>query len=62
MGHVGDRIERDGLVAAVVARHVTLAAVDAHVLVDHGHNLVGVVQLTVRSDAIQRHANHALET
>ena len=32
LGQVGLGIERDGLVARVVTRHVALAAVDTHVL------------------------------
>ena len=43
-------IKGDGLVAGVVADHVALAAVDAHVLVDQCHNLLSVVQLIVGSN------------
>ena len=38
VGEVGAGVERDGLVARVVTRHVTLATVDTHVLeIDHRH-------------------------
>ena len=35
-------VELDGLVAGVVAGHVALAAVDAHVGVDQGHHVLSV--------------------
>ena len=34
------RVELDGLVAGVVAGHVALAAVDAHLGVDQGHHVL----------------------
>ncbi len=37
---VSERIELDGLVAGIVAGHVALAAVDAHLGVDQGHNVL----------------------
>jgi hypothetical protein len=37
---VSERIELDGLVAGIVAGHVALAAVDAHLGVDQGHNML----------------------
>ena len=44
-GHVSLCVELDGLVAGVVARHVALAAVDAHVGVDQGHHVLSVIQV-----------------
>ena len=40
MGEVCPGVKGDGLVARVVAGHVALAAVDAHVFVYDGHHLV----------------------
>ena len=37
---MSERIELDGLVAGIVAGHVALAAVDAHLRVDQGHNVL----------------------
>ena len=37
----------DGLVAGVIADHVALSTVDAHVFVDNGNHLLGVVQRVV---------------
>ncbi len=61
--HVGKMrlgVKGDRLVARVVADHVALATVDAHVLVDDGHHLLRVVQLTVGPDGRQGSANHIL--
>jgi len=47
-------VERDGLVAGVVADHVALAAVDTHVLINDRHHLLTVVKVVVGSDVWQR--------
>ena len=38
------RIELNGLVASVIAGHVALAAVDAHLRIDQGHHVLSAVQ------------------
>ena len=38
------------LISGVVADHVALAAIDAHVLVHQRHHLLLVVQIAIRSD------------
>ena len=48
---MGLRVEVDGLVPGVIARHVALTTVDAHVIVDSGNNLFSVVKLVVAADA-----------
>ena len=48
------------LVAGVIADHVTLATVDAHVLVNDGHHLLGVVQGVIGSNTRQGLAYHVL--
>ena len=53
-------VKGDGLVAGVVADHVTLATVDAHVLVNDCHSLLRVVQGVVGSDAREGPAYHVL--
>lgn len=56
LGHTGKMglgVKGDRLVAAVVAGHVALAAVDAHLLVDERHHLFSVVQVAVGADAVQ---------
>ena len=37
---VSERVELDGLVSGVIAGHVALAAVDAHLGVDQGHDVL----------------------
>ncbi len=70
------RVERDRLIAAVVAGHVAFATVDAHVLkigvnpsptssqntniVNDGHNLLFIVQITVGADAGQTGTDQVL--
>ena len=41
-GQVGVLVELDGLIAGVVASHVTLAAVNAHLWVDQSHNVLPI--------------------
>ena len=53
-------VKSDGLVARVVADHVALSTVDAHVLVDQRHYLLSVVQLVVGSDVWQSLSYHVL--
>ena len=53
-------VKGDGLVARVVADHVALSTVDAHVLVDQRHHLLSVVQLIVGSDVWQSLSYHVL--
>lgn len=60
-GEVCDRVELDGLVATVVARHVALATVDAHVLVDHCHHLLLVVKVTIGANHGDGLCNHVLQ-
>ena len=60
VGQMGLGVKGDGLVARVVAHHVALATVDAHVLVDDGHHLLPVVKVIVGPDTRQRLANHVL--
>ena len=59
-GEVRLLVERDGLVAGVIADHVALATVDAHVFIDDGHHLLAVVQVVVGSDAWQRFTYYVL--
>ena len=61
MGEVRLGVKGDGLVARVVADHVALSAVDAHVLVDQRHHLFCVVQLIVGSDVRQSLPYHILK-
>ena len=61
MGEVRLGVKGDGLVAGVVADHVALSAVDAHVLVDQCHHLLRVVQLIVGSDVRQSLPYHILK-
>ena len=58
---VSDGIKCDGLVAAVVAGHVALATVDAHVLVNHRHHLLLVVKVTIGPNHGDGSSNHVLE-
>ena len=60
MGEVCLGVKGDGLVAGVVADHVALAAVDAHVLVNQRHHLLSVVQLIVGSDVRKGRPYHVL--
>ena len=60
MGEVGLGVKGYRLVARVVADHVTLAAVDAHVFIDESHHLLHVVEVVVRTDARQSLAQHVL--
>ena len=61
MGEVRLGVKGDGLVAGVVADHVALSTVDAHVLVDQCHHLFRVVQLIVGSDVRQSLPYHILK-
>lgn len=60
-GEVRDGVKLNRLVATVVAGHVALAAVDAHILVDHRHHLLLVVEVTVGPDHGDGLCNHILE-
>ena len=60
-GKVRDRVELDGLVATVIACHVALATVDAHVLVDHRHHLLLVVKVTICANHGDGLRNHVLQ-
>ena len=60
MREVGRGVKGDRLVAGVVTRHVTLAAIDAHVFVNNGHNLFGVIQVIVSSNPRQCLPYHVL--
>ena len=60
MGEVGLRVKGDSLVARIVAHHVAFATVDAHVLVDHRHRLLRVVQVIVGPDTWKGLAYHLL--
>ena len=48
------------LVAGVIADHVALATVDAHVVINNSHYLVCVVQLSIGPDPGQGTAYHVL--
>ena len=54
-------VEHDRLVARVVADHIALATIDAHVLIDDGHHLILVVQLSVRANGGHCLSNHVLQ-
>jgi hypothetical protein len=58
---MGFAVEGDGLVAGVVAGHVALAAVDAHVFVNERNLLLLVVEVSVRADHGERPADQILE-
>ena len=57
---VGFRVERDGLVSAVVAGHVALSTVDTHVLINQSHHLLLVVQVTICPNQRYSFSNHIL--
>ena len=60
-GEVCLGVEGDGLVAGVIADHVALATVHTHVLVDHRHHLLRVVEAVVCSNSRQRLTDDILE-
>ena len=49
------------LIAGVITDHVALATVDAHIFIDDGHCLLGVVQLLVVPDTRKSQPHHVLE-
>ena len=61
VGEVRPGVKGDGLVAGVIADHVALPAVYAHVLVNDGHHLLSVVQAAVGTDTWEGPAYHLLE-
>ena len=60
MGEVCLGVKGDSLVTRVIAYHVALATINAHVLVDNSNHLLGVVKVTIGSDIGKRLSNHVL--
>ena len=61
-GEVGLRVKGDSLVAWIIAHHIALATVDAHVLVNHGHGLLRVVQVIIGPNTWESLAYHLLQS
>ena len=54
-------IKCDRLVSGIITSHVTLSAVDTHLFINQCHDLLAVVQLSVRSNSRKSAANNFLE-
>ena len=54
------RVKGYCLVAGVIAHHVTLSAIDAHVFIYDGDHLLGIVQIVVGSDTRESTPYHVL--
>ena len=53
-------VERDCLIAGIVAGHVAFAAIDAHLFVDESDGLLRIVEIVVRSNEGQSTSNDIL--